>query len=58
MQGAWQNREWKSLPATIEPAGERTIIRAMLPEGSQLVYYLAVKDSRDATVSTRHAELP
>ena len=56
--GAWQNREWKSLPATIEQAGERTIIRAMLPEGTQLVYYLAVKDSRDATVSTRHAELP
>ncbi|MFM8222043.1 MAG: acetylxylan esterase, partial [Planctomycetaceae bacterium] len=56
--GAWQKREWKSLPAIIEPAGERAVIRATLPADAKLVYYLAVKDSRDATVSTRHSELP
>ncbi|MFM7160451.1 MAG: alpha/beta hydrolase family protein, partial [Planctomycetaceae bacterium] len=56
--GAWQKREWKSLPAIIAPAGERAVIRATLPADAKLVYYLAVKDSRDATVSTRHSELP
>jgi hypothetical protein len=50
--GAWQNREWKSLPAKID--GET--ISAELPGTGPLVYYLAVKDARGVTVSTAHAE--
>lgn len=56
--GAWQQREWKSLPARIEQSGDQTVVRGTLPEGARIVYYLAVSDTRDATVSTRHAERP
>lgn len=50
--GAWQNREWKSIPAKIE--GET--VSAELPGTGPLVYYLAVKDARGVTVSTAHGE--
>ena len=50
--GAWQQREWKSLPAQRD--GDR--ITAELPGTGPLVYYLAMKDARGTTVSTSHAE--
>jgi len=56
--GPWQKREWKSLAAQIEPQEGGSVVRAKLPEGARLVYYLAVTDSRGATVSTRHTERP
>lgn len=50
--GAWQQREWKSLPAQRD--GDR--LTANLPGTGPLVYYLAIQDARGATVSTAHAE--
>ena len=50
--GAWQQREWKSLPAQRD--GDR--ITAELPGTRPLVYYLAIQDARGTTVSTSHAE--
>ncbi len=50
--GAWQQREWKSLPAHRD--GDR--ISADLPGTGPLVYYLAIQDAGGTTVSTAHAE--
>jgi len=51
--GAWQKREWKSVPAEIKD-GRAT---AKLPADRPLVYFLAVTDKRGLEVSTPHAML-
>lgn len=50
----WQQREWKSAPATVLGLHE---IEADLPKERPCVYFLTLKDSRGAVVSTEHAEL-
>jgi dienelactone hydrolase len=52
--GAWQKREWKSLPAELRDGR----VTARLPVERPLVYYLAVTDERGLEVSAPHAELP
>lgn len=52
-RGPWQEREWKSIPATVE----RGTVRAHVPHARPLVYYLTITDDRDALVSTPHAQL-
>jgi len=52
--GAWQKREWKSVPAEIKDGH----VSATLPADRPLVYYLAVTDKRGLEVSSPHAELP
>jgi dienelactone hydrolase len=52
--GPWQERKWQSIEAEVG-GGE---VRARLPDGRPLVYYLSVTDRRGAMVSTEHAELP
>lgn len=49
--GTWQNREWKSLPATLTDG----TISATIPENAR-AYYLAAKDARGVTVSSEHRE--
>lgn len=49
--GKWQNREWKSLPATVSEG----TISATLPENA-VAYYLAAKDARGVIVSSEHRE--
>ncbi|MFN5799029.1 MAG: alpha/beta hydrolase family protein [Planctomyces sp.] len=49
--GPWQNREWKSLTATISDGR----ISATVPENAR-AWYLAVKDARGITVSGEHRE--
>jgi dienelactone hydrolase len=50
--GSWQNREWKSLPATLSNG----IISATIPENAR-AYYLAAKDAHGVTVSSDHREV-
>ncbi|MGV2338237.1 MAG UNVERIFIED_CONTAM: hypothetical protein LVR18_30615 [Planctomycetaceae bacterium] len=50
--GIWQNREWKSLPATLSNG----IISATIPENAR-AYYLAAKDARGVTVSSEHRDV-
>ncbi len=50
--GRWQDREWKSIPATIECQK----ITATLPEETT-VFYFNLFDSRDCVTSTEHQEL-
>jgi len=50
--GAWQQREWKSLPATVDG----TTISATLPKDRPIVFYLSVTDDKGLFVSTNHAE--
>lgn len=52
-RGAWQEREWKSIAATVE----RGTVRAHVPHARPLVYYLTITDDRGALVSTPHAVL-
>lgn len=49
----WQERNWETLPATVEPGGRVT---ARLPEGAT-VWYLNIEDERGCVVSTEHEEL-
>jgi len=49
--GPWQNREWKSLTATLSDGR----ISATVPENAR-AWYLAVKDARGITVSGEHRE--
>lgn len=51
--GPWDRREWKSTPATIDPAGSR--VTAELPDGVT-VFYLNLVDDCGLTVSTEHQE--
>lgn len=53
-EGAWQQREWKSQPATLK---ENEIV-ATLPETRPLVYFLTVTDARGLKVTTPHQVLP
>lgn len=50
--GAWKERLWESVPATIENGK----ITAALPEGVT-VYYVNIFDKRGCVVSTEHVEL-
>lgn len=52
--GAWQKREWKSLPAEIKDGK----VSAKLPAARPLVFYLAVTDERGLEVSAPHTILP
>lgn len=51
-EGAWQKREWKSLPAEIEDGK----VSAKLPPNRPLVCFLAVTDERGLEVSAAHLE--
>lgn len=51
--GPWKERKWQTRPAKIDG----NILRAELPEGRPLVYFLTLTDERKATVSTEHEEL-
>lgn len=53
-EGAWQKREWKSLPAEIKDGN----VTAKLPATRPLVFYLAVTDDRGLEVSAPHLILP
>ncbi|MFM7151617.1 MAG: alpha/beta hydrolase family protein [Gemmataceae bacterium] len=52
-QGPWQKRDWKSVSLKVE--GDR--VKAILPEGRPLVYFLTATDESKATVSTEHEVL-
>ncbi len=52
--GPWQQRNWQTTDAVID--GDT--VRAELPAGRPLVYYLDVVDQRGAMTSTEHEELP
>lgn len=53
-KGAWQKREWKSLPADIRDG----VVFGKLPEDRPLVFYLEVLDERGLKVSTAHDTVP
>ncbi len=48
--GPWQKRKWQTREAKVDG----TTVRAELPEGRPLVYFLTLTDERKATVSTEH----
>ncbi len=52
--GPWPKRKWQ----TREVKVDGTTVRAELPEGRPLVYFLTLTDERKATVSTEHEVLP
>ncbi len=52
--GAWQKREWKSVPAKIQ--GDTA--NAVLPVASGIVYFVTLTDDRGAVVSTEHEVVP
>jgi dienelactone hydrolase len=52
--GPWQKRLWKSTPLKIE--GDT--VKADLPAGRPLVWFVTLTDERKATVSSEHEELP
>ncbi|MBN1347021.1 MAG: acetylxylan esterase [Phycisphaerae bacterium] len=49
-QGAWQKREWVSVP--LEIVGDR--VEGKLPEKRPIVWFVTIQDGRGATVSTEH----
>lgn len=49
----WQQREWKTAPASVVGLHE---VEAALPKGPA-VYFLTLTDTRGAVVSTEHAEV-
>jgi dienelactone hydrolase len=51
--GAWEQRKWQSLPAKID----RHTIKADLPAGRPLAYYISLTDTRGASVTTEHETL-
>ena len=51
--GRWQDREWETLPATVDAASHR--VKADVP-GDATVFYLNLFDDRDCAVSTPHVE--
>lgn len=53
-EGPWQQREWKSAPATVD--GGKVV--AELPELRPLVFELALVDERGVEVTTPHVVLP
>lgn len=50
--GAWKDRVWESIPATVEAGAGR--VTAVLPAGV-MVYYLNLFDAEERVVSTEHA---
>jgi hypothetical protein len=48
--GAWQKREWKTVPARIEGSS----VSASLPPQRPLVAFLAITDERGLRVSSEH----
>lgn len=52
-QGAWQERNWQTAPATVADGK----VTATLPAERPLVYFLSVTDERGALVSAAHEEL-
>ena len=52
--GAWQKRNWQTVPAEVKDG----IVTAPLPAERPLVCYLSVTDSRGVAVSTQHEEFP
>jgi dienelactone hydrolase len=52
--GPWKERKWQSKPLEVKD----TTIRAELPTGRPLVYFLTLTDTRKATVSTEHEVVP
>ena len=52
-KGAWQERKWESLPATLTSADRAS---AALPQGTT-VYYFNLFDERECVVSTEHEEI-
>jgi dienelactone hydrolase len=53
--GAWPQREWKTLPARLEPGARR--VSTELPAGTT-VFYFNLYDARDALASSEHVTLP
>jgi dienelactone hydrolase len=51
--GAWQERNWESIDATVADGK----VFASLPTNRPLVFFLTLTDERGAVVSTEHAEL-
>ena len=49
--GAWPERKWESVPATVDAAAGRA--SAPLPQGVKL-YYLNLVDERGLVVSSEH----
>jgi dienelactone hydrolase len=52
--GPWKERKWKTQVLEVKGAS----VRAELPKGRPLVYFLTLTDGRKATVSTEHEVLP
>jgi dienelactone hydrolase len=52
-RGAWQSREWKTVPAIVT----RDTVQAKVPYARPLVLYLSVTDSRGMLVSSPHVTL-
>ena len=53
-KGAWQSRDWKTIPAEIVDGK----VKAKLPADMPLVFYLSVVDEKGVEVSTTHLETP
>ncbi len=53
--GAWQQRLWRSLPATLTPARRR--VRATVPAAAT-AWFFNVTDARGRVASSEHAEAP
>jgi dienelactone hydrolase len=51
--GPWKERKWQTREAQVEQG----LVRAELPEGRPLVFFLTLTDDRKATVSTEHEVL-
>lgn len=51
--GAWQQRHWETVPATLE----RNVITATLPSQRPLVCFFSATDDRGLRTSTEHLEL-
>jgi len=52
--GVWEKRKWATTPAQVADGA----VRARLPAGRPLVFFVTVTDQRGAAASTEHAELP
>lgn len=52
--GPWKERKWQTRALDVKGRG----IKAELPKGRPLVYFLTLTDNRKATVSTEHKVLP
>jgi hypothetical protein len=51
--GKWQDRNWRTLPASIDPRTHH--VSARIPNGAR-VYFLTLADARGLIVSTEHQE--